>query len=351
MVSTSCNSGASSPLVAPQTEDKVFELLNGEWPLGTPEQVSMDAEEIDEVMQDARLSPQILSLLLIKDGMLVSEYYKEGTSDTKRAIHSVTKSVTSLLIGIAIDQGYLNGSNEPIAPYFPDYRDAFDSPGKSDITVARLLDMTSGLHFPEWTEWNYSLRPMRDSEDWNGFVLGQRMDAKPGELWNYNTGSSQLLAAILSRTTGQSEFAFARERLFGPLRIDDVDWPPSPDGSNTGGFGLKMTARDLAKIGLLVLNRGVWNGKRIVSESWLTESTSRHAAGNAFFGTYGYHWWLSRYAGHEAIFGMGYGGQYLTIVPDLNLVIVLNSAATGNAEDTIVPIPYIDRLVRAVNDG
>ncbi|MBD0384692.1 serine hydrolase domain-containing protein [Paenibacillus sedimenti] len=347
---SACSSEKSSLPVTPPVSYKVFNLPNGEWQIGTPDQVGMDLLEVDEVIQYAKRSPQILSMLVVKDGTLVTEYYRDGMPESKRAINSITKSVTSLLIGIAIDKSYLKGINEPIESFFPEYKDMFDSSDKRSVTLEHLLNMTSGLHFPEWTEWNYSLQPLKESKDWNGFVLSQPMDAKPGEMWNYNTGGSQLLAAILKRTTGQSELAFAKEHLFGPLGINSVEWPSSPDNSNSGGFGLKMTPRDLGKIGLLVLNRGVWNGKRLVSESWLRDSTSRHSGGSTFFGEYGYHWWLNQYGGHKAIFGMGYAGQYLTVVPDLNLVIVINSAATKNPQDTTLPIPYIEKLVIAVKD-
>lgn len=349
LTSIACSSVKPSVTSPSPVSSKVFSLPDNEWPIGSPEQVGIDPKEIDSVIQYAKRS-SILSMAIIKDGTLVSEYYKDGKTETRLAVNSITKSVTSLLIGIAIDQGYLKGIHEPIESFFPEYKDSFDSPDKRSITIEHLLNMTSGLHFPEWTEWNFSLRPMKETKDWNQFVLNQPMDSKPGENWIYNTGGSQLLAAILKKTTGQSELDFANEHLFGPLGIKSIEWPRSPDNSNSGGFGLKMKPRDLAKIGLLVLNRGVWDGKRIISESWLRESTTRHSEGSPFFGEYGYHWWLNQYGGHTVIFGMGYAGQYLTIVPDLDMVIVVNSAATKNPQDTTLPIQYIESLVNAVKD-
>ncbi|MEK3839194.1 serine hydrolase [Paenibacillus sp. FSL P2-0136] len=346
---SACSSEKSLAPVMSPGNSKVINLPNGEWPIGTPEQVEMDPKEVEAVMQYAKESP-VLSMLVVKDGTIVSEYYKDGMSDSKLAINSITKSVTSLLIGIAIDKGYLKGINEPIESFFPEYKELFDSPDKRSITLEHLLSMTSGLHFPEWTDWNYMIQPMTETKDWNQFVLSQPMDSRPGEIWNYNTGGSQLMAAILRKTTGQSELDFAKEHLLGPLGIDSVKWPRSPDDSNSGGFGLKMKPRDLAKIGQLVLNRGVWDGKRIVSEAWIRESTSRHSEGNVSFGEYGHHWWMNQYGGHKAVFGMGYAGQYLTIVPDLNLVIVVNSAATGNPQDTLLPIQFIESLVKAVKN-
>lgn len=346
LITSACSSEKSDPAPSPASS-KVINLPNGDWPVGNPEQVGMDPKEVEAVIQYAKKSP-VLSMLVIKDGTIVSEYYKDGKPDAERAVNSITKSVTSLLIGIAIDKGHLKGIDEPIEPFFPEYKESFDSPDKSSITIEHLLSMTSGLHFPEWTEWNYMLRPMTEARDWNQFVLSQPMDAGPGEIWNYNTGGSQLLAAILRKTTGQSELDFAKEYLLGPLGIDSVEWPRSPDDSNSGGFGLKMKPRDLAKIGQMVLNRGVWDGKRIVSEAWIQESTSRQSEGNVYFGEYGHHWWINQYDGHKAVFGMGYAGQYLTVVPDLDLVIVVNSAATGNPQDTTIPIQFIESLVKTV---
>lgn len=347
LATSACSSEKSSTSVPSLNSSKVISLPNGEWQIGTPEQVEMDSKEIEAVMQLAKKSA-VLSMLVVRDGTIVSEYYKDGMPDSMLAVNSITKSVTSLLIGIAIDKGYLKGINEPIEAFFPEYKDFFDSSAKKFITMEHLLSMTSGLHFPEWTEWNYMLKPMTETKDWNQFILSQSMDDAPGITWNYNTGGSQLLAAIIRKTTGKSELDFAMEHLLGPLDINSVEWPSSPDDSNSGGFGLKMKPRDLAKIGQLVLNHGIWNGKRIVSEAWIQDTTTPHSEGNINFGNYGLHWWINQYSGHKAIFGMGYAGQYLTLIPDLDLVIVVNSAFSKNPQDTLLPIQFIGRLVKAV---
>jgi CubicO group peptidase (beta-lactamase class C family) len=344
---SACSATDSPALSSAPGEDHPVSLPNGEWTTCTPDQAGMDSTKVEAVLEDVQRS-HVLSMIVVKDGRIVSEYYKDGQPEALLAVNSVTKSITSLLMGIAIDKGQLKGVHEKAEAFFPEYTELFDSPEKKSVTLEHLLSMTSGLHFPEWTDWNYMLGPMTKAADWNRFVLSQPMDDKPGRYWSYNTGGSQLLAAVLKKATGQSELDYAKENLFGPLGINSVKWPRSPDDSNSGGFGLMMKPRDLAKIGLLVLNRGVWDGKRIVSEEWLQTSTSRHSEGSVFFGEYGYHWWMNKYGGHRAIFGMGYSGQYLTIVPDLNLLIVINSEPNGSAQDTMLPIPYIESLIQAV---
>jgi len=135
-------------------------------------------------------------------------------------------------------------------------------------------------------------------------------------------------------------------KLFKPLGINDIDWLPSKDGSNTGGFGLSMTSRDLAKIGFLYLNGGFWDDQQIVSNQLVLDSTTTHSNGDYHFGEYGYHWWIRDFGNQPAYFSMGYGGQYLAVIPDLHLVIVIFSQA-DDAMDTLIPLKYMEDIVKA----
>ena len=315
------------------------------WKTKEPDPQKINVEQLATVEQTVSNS-LVQSMVLVQDGYIISEYYKDGDLNRRYPVNSVTKSITSILVGIALDQGEIRGIDEKIEGYFPEYAKAFDSELKKSITLEHVLTMTSGLEWPEWTDWNFSIGPLWNAKDWNGFVLDRPMVSEPGVIWNYSTGGSQLLAAILKKRTGLSEYDYGMKYLFRPLGIPDVDWIPSQDGSSTGGFGLDMTARDLAKIGLLYLNGGTWDDKRIVSEKWVLDSTTVHSQGDYHFGEYGYHWWINEFDGHEAFFGMGYGGQYLVVVPDHKLVIVIFSEVR-DAMDTVTPLEYIEGIVKA----
>ncbi len=315
------------------------------WKTKRPDPQIIDVKRLKEI--EITVSHSLVqSMIIVHDGYIISEFYKEGDTYRRYPLNSVTKSVTSILLGIAIDEGKIKGIDERIENYFPEYEDAFNSYAKKSITVENLLTMTSGLDWPEWTDWNFSIGPLWNATDWNGFVLQQAMNFDPGMVWNYNTGGSQLLASILKKATGQSEYDYGMANLFKPLGITDVDWIPSGDGSNTGGFGLDMTSRDLAKIGFLYLNGGFWDDKQIVSNQWVLDSTTTHSNGDYHFGEYGYHWWIHDFDGQPAYLGMGYGGQYLTVVPDLHLVTVIFSQA-DDAMDTLIPLEYMEGIVKA----
>lgn len=352
LVISSCARGTEtkSSDTQPQSIETDNTIEDEYWPTDTwktkePDPQTVDVQQLDEVEKKLGDS-KVKSMVIVHDGYIISEFYREGDPSRLYSMNSVTKSVTSVLLGIAMDEGKIKGIDERLVDFFPEYADAFDSEAKKSITLEHVLSMTSGLDWREWTDWNFSI-PW-GGEDWNLFVLQRPMAFEPGTVWNYSTGGSQLLAAIIKKTTGQSEYDYGMAHLFKPLGISDIDWTPSEDGSNSGGFGLKMTARDLAKIGFLYLNGGMWDGQRIVSEQWVKDSTSIHANGTDAFGTYGYHWWNREFNGHQAYFGMGYAGQYLTVVPDLDLVMVFFSDANG-AEDTLLPLEYMEDIVKAMD--
>lgn len=193
--------------------------------------------------------------------------------------------------------------------------------------------MASGLDWPESTAWGYDLTPMIDSENWAEFVPSFPMKDAPA-LFDYNSGGSQLLSAIVQRQTGRSMQQFADEHLFGPLGIRDYEWRTGPNQETAGGFGIELKPRDAAKLGLLYLNQGEWEGRRLLSEDWIRESTVKHTdvdEGNGM-----------------SVFGdlaMGYGGQYIIVVPTLNLVVVF---ASYSDEDTALPLQHMHALIEAV---
>ena len=286
------------------------------------------------VEQNARVdsSDTIDSVIVIRNGNVVLEAYPNRfyPASSAHQLFSITKSVTSLLIGIAVDLGLIESVNDPILAYFPDAIPEIDVASKSRITIEHLLTMSAGL------EWDEDTLPTSDprndftrlemSLDPIGLVLGRPLVAEPGELFWYNSGLSHVLSALLAEVSGQSTLEFAREHLFAPLGIETVRWKQDARGICKSGTQLYLTPRDLAKIGALCLNDGLWRGRRIVSSEWLAESarTRIHGRPDYFAGRgYAYHWWtLDEYGVYYA---SGSQGQTLYVFPEHELVVVFTA--------------------------
>ncbi|MBB6669220.1 serine hydrolase domain-containing protein [Cohnella nanjingensis] len=253
-------------------------------------------------------------------------YARSGKSaNALHRINSITKSVLSLLIGIALDRGDLDALQTPVGAYLEGVPE-----DKRQLTLAHLITMTDGLDWPEWGDWNGQPTPMYDSPDWVAFVLGRPVKAPPGTAMAYNSGSSQLLSAVLQQATGMTTEAYAARHLFGPLGIEDWLWHADAQGVVIGGFGLSLRGRDLFKLGLLMLNEGRWEGRQIVPAAWARQATRPQHHTYDHVGSYGYHWWI--YTGGTpspvspaTFFAMGYGGQYVFVMPERKLVVSFTS--------------------------
>lgn len=268
-------------------------------------------------------SPTRLSLLVFRNGRLVFERYFQGCQATdSNNIKSVSKSVLSILTGIAIQEGLLRGTDQKLYEFYSEYFRAGDDPRKWDITIAHLMTMTAGFLQVETgdlhTQWDNSPNP-------NQFLIQLPLDSTPGEKFNYSTGLSHLLSGILTKATGAGTLDFANSRLFGPLGVTCTRWDRDPTGLYIGGSEVWLTARDLAKIGLLVLRNGRWEDRAIVSEEWLRTSTRLRVRTQSVLGDYAYFWWKSTIDGYPTTIGMGYGGQYMFLVPDLDLIMVTSA--------------------------
>ena len=246
--------------------------------------------------------------LMVRHGRIVYERYFTGEdrawgtalgrveyhAGLRHDLRSITKSVVSLLFGIASDRGLVQDLDEPVFSFVPEYA-ALKTPEKARITLRHVLTMSAGLAWNEYIPYSdpaNSERRMMDAPDRYRYVLEQPSVRPAGAAYNYNGGLTALLAAILQKTSGSAIDDFANEALFGPLGIRDVEWRRYADGT-VNMSGLRMRPRDLAKIGQLVLNGGMWNDSRIVSKAWIEESTSPHVHGEGLF-FYGYQWWLGR---------------------------------------------------------
>ena len=283
----------------------------------------VNERELAGPLETAREMPRLHSLLVsVESNLVVEEYFNGRDRNQSANVKSVSKSFMSALIGIAIDQQVLRGPDQQIGEYYDDIL-AAGSP-KNTITIGNLLSMQAGLETTSF--YNYGAWVL--SDDWLGYALRQPEMAPPGTRMIYSTGNTHLLSGILTRATGTSSLAFAQQHLLRPLGIRLTSWQQDPDGVYFGGNNMEFRPRDLLAFGRLYLNGGRANGVQVVSADWVEQSTRRMVESSREQGRfYGYGWWSRDMAGHAATYAWGFGGQFIMLVPDLELVIVATSSA------------------------
>ncbi len=284
---------------------------------------------------------KIHSVLLVKgDQIIIEEYLNGQVIDQKHDLRSATKSIISILLGIAIDKGFIDSVNDPISKYLksPLPKKNLDD-RKEKITIKHLLTMSSGL---DCNDWDKKSKGQEDKvykkKDWIQYTLDLPMVNEPGTVSSYCSMGVVLLAEIISQASGMTIDKFAEQYLFNPMDINNVYW-----GHTSGkkvipsGKRLYMTSRDMAKIGQLVLNNGKWNGKQIVPEKWIEESTMLKTKITGI--DYGYLWWNIPFKAHGKTFisitAAGNGGQYIMIFPELDMVAVFTGGAYNSQEDKL----------------
>lgn len=291
----------------------------------TPEEQGMDSALLVN-MFDAILAEKapIHSVLLIRNGYLVCEaYFQPFHRDTRHNLFSATKSIISMLIGIAIKEGKLKGVDQKVVDIFPDLKMPENGLSTKDITLENLLTMSAG-HTADSVDVVYG------SRNWPQTFFSLPFSHQPGTQFLYDSGASHLLAAILKKATGQEVEAYAKEKLFSPLGIRGYDWEKSAEGIHTGGWGLRITPMDMAKFGYLILHKGAWNGKQIVPAEWVEAATQKHIEG--YWGEtrgddYGYQFWMNPFGGFRA---EGFAGQLIYILPDYDMVAVFTGGINYN---------------------
>lgn len=333
-----CGPESTSP-TPPQTDDG--------WQTADPASVGLDVKKLEQAV--ARIHDgtyqNVHSLLVVKDGKLVFEEYFRGYTwdyadeqhrgdlvdfdrDTTHNLASVTKSFTSALIGIAIDQGFIRGVEETVFSFFPEHADLKDE-RKDRITLEHLLTMRSGL---EWNEMELPYSNNRNDlvrlfsvPDPIEYILAKPLVAEPGTAWYYNGGNTNLLGEVIRQATGQRMDAFAAQYLFAPLGITTYEWDHINADMIHASGNLRLRPRDMAKFGYLYLNGGVWNGWQLISQEWVEASTQAHVT-PSWGGGYGYQWWLQTYDASskdvEAFYAAGWGGQRIIVFPSLDMVVV-----------------------------
>ncbi|HEY0645556.1 MAG TPA: serine hydrolase [Nocardioides sp.] len=314
---------------------------------------------------------ELRAVVVATDDDIVFEQYYETDAEAYWGMQSVTKTVISTLVGIALDEGILGGLEDTLADLLPRYADVM-SPETAGITLRQLLTMTAG--FPAGQE--VTGPAFVRSEDWVRHIV-RHPELPPGDRFLYSNGTSHLLSAILSEATGVSALEYARSRLFDPLGIDtrpalvnapratsfrefnvlydraDFAWPADPQGLSTGWWGLRLRPRDMVRIGQLFLAGGRWEGEQLVPEDWVEEATTEQVPAEGLSDGYGFQWWTGLADGEHSFQAIGFGGQHIVVVPDRGLVVVVatrllqsdpssrgidNQVLTGMIEHVIVPL-------------
>ncbi|UDF29096.1 UNVERIFIED_ORG: beta-lactamase family protein [Roseateles sp. XES5] len=317
---------------------------------------------------EAGLLRDVHCVLVSRGGRLVLEHYREapdeswgtplGTvafdTETLHDLRSVTKSVTSLLYGIALDRGLVPPPEAPLLAQFPEYPDLAAEPARAKLTIGHALTMTLGLEWDEYRSYADPLNSeiaMENAPDRYRFALEQPIVAEPGTRWAYSGGATALVGAIIERGTGQRIEDFAREALFEPLGIKTFEWLRGSDGVSSPASGLRLTAPDLLRIGRLVLEGGLTEGKQVVSPQWIASTCAPLVSTDDGLG-YGYFWFHGEApalgAARPWLAGFGNGGQRLWLLPDLDIACVIFSG-NYNAPDAWVSPTRIWREIVLAN--
>jgi len=324
-----------------------------DWPVSTPEAQGLDAARLREVttlMAEGRRFSNLHSLLIVKNGYLVvEEYFADWEADRLHTLQSVTKSITSALVGIAIEQGHFESIDEPVLAFFPQRRDELaQDPNWAAVRLQDLLTMRSGTDYHEQGEDSPHLQLNRTPRGWDSFYLNRPMVRTPGTYWQYDSGGVILISAMLKQRSGMHADAYAERYLFAPLGIQRTAWFRNLDGHPHTGGGLDLRPRDMARFGLLYLRGGRWRDRQVVPRAWVEESTRQHVDFDPPRGNstgYGYLWWILAPdpggAGNERIYAaMGFRAQYIFVVPEHDMVVVVTGGAT-NGEEQRRPIEFL----------
>jgi CubicO group peptidase (beta-lactamase class C family) len=292
-----------------------------------PGRGASEQPDLEAVGRAAADVPRLHSLLVSHRGTLVLERYLNGRRAAQRAnVKSVSKSVISTLVGIAIEQKHIPSVREPIGTYFPGILRGEANAATRAITIEDLLSMRSGLESTSGRNYGAWVT----SKHWVRYALTRELETPPGAEMEYSTGNTHLLSAILSLATKKSTWQYAQEVLAKPLGFSLARWPQDPQGIYFGGNDMLFTPRQLVSYGELYLHRGRHGDRQVVPARWVDDSFIPRGRSDFNDQMYGYGWWMREFAGEQAYFAWGFGGQYVFVIPRLQLVVVTTSStATG----------------------
>ncbi|MGG3283871.1 serine hydrolase domain-containing protein [Paenibacillus solani] len=315
------------------------------WQSLDPESLRMDAGKLamlESLIQSEY--PDIKGMVIVRNGSIAFEKYAHGNgpNDTYH-VASITKSVLSALIGIAIDSGYIQHADQKVLDFFPEYGQETAHRQIRDITIRHLLTMTAPYPFEDWQE---PLDQLCMQSDWVKYTLDMLGEGGTLGAFKYSTAGAHLLSAIITRSTGQSARAFANACLFKPIGMNEIPdydmgsfgfdelfgknvrgWVKDPAGHSTGGWGLTLSPQDMARFGFLYLNRGIWDSQPILSGEWIDQSTAMNS------NHYGYLWWLREEDGLSTYSAIGDGGNIICCIPEKDMVVAIASAFSVNPKD------------------
>ncbi|MBB4826601.1 CubicO group peptidase (beta-lactamase class C family) [Sporosarcina luteola] len=315
------------------------------WKVENPETCKIDSAKLSEVESIVRTEYHNLNgLVVIKNGFIAYEKYFNGSSSNDlHHVASVTKSIVSALIGIAIDAGFIKNEDQKVLDFFPEYVADPVHQQKQDISIRHLLTMTAPYAFEDWHE---PLDKMCMESNWVEYALNMLGQQGTVGTFKYSTAGAHLLSAIITRSTGKSSREFANEYLFKPIGMKEIPlfeiesydydhlfgkdvkgWVHDPNGYTTGGWGLTLTTRDMARFGYLYLNQGKWDTKQIIPQHWIQETTTMNS------NNYGYLWWLREENGVFAYVALGDGGNVICCIPEQDIVIAISSEFMVNPAD------------------
>ncbi len=293
-----------------------------DWPIATPASQGIEAAAMQSLLDETAALPFLYSMLVVRNGQLIGERYANGASASQlRSVASVTKSVSSILVGQAIADGKIASTSDTLAKLLPNELAKTPNPYAAGITLQQLLDMTGGQKWDESTRQSEAV----SAPDVTAFALALPSDGGvQGKTFTYTTASSHLLSPILRNAYGIDELALAKTKLFEPLGIKTSAWSRDATGTVHGSFGLQLRTRDLMKLALLALQGGQWQGNTIVPAAWMAKSLTPYVKGLGREGAmmdvgYSNLWWSGTMAGLVMHMAAGYGGQYALLVPQLNL--------------------------------
>lgn len=283
------------------------------WISGTPTSVGLNATLIAKAADEFGRKSRSMSMVVVRKDVLAFERYYHGMNKrSSNNVHSASKSVLGAAVGIAIEQGHIRSIDQPVSDFLPK--------APRGVTIRHLLTMSAGIEWEEdATEYKIEKKP-----NWVDAILALPYPDRPGEKWLYSTGLTHLLSAVITKATGKSLAAYARENIFAKIGIMDERWGADPQGISSGGYNLYLTPREMAKFGRLYLHGGEWNGQQVVPRAWVEDSFRRHISPRPG-SEYGLLFWQRNIGGHEVKFAWGYGGQLIYVVPSLEMVVVFTT--------------------------
>ncbi|MDW5328332.1 serine hydrolase [Plantactinospora sp. KLBMP9567] len=317
-------------------------------------------DRLDEMVEGGQVGG-LHGVVAVRGGQPLLEYYGAGEDfawnaslgvlefgpETLHDIRSVTKSVTALLYGVALGEGLVPPPTEPLLRQFPQYPDLAADPQRARLTVEHALTMSLGLEWREDAPYDSPANAeiaMELAPDRYRYILERPILGPPGARWTYCGGATALLGRLISDGTGRSLPQYGQAVLFAPLGIDGVEWMTGADGVASAASGLRLSPRDLARIGELVLAEGAWDGQRIVPADWI-HAMLQPRLQTGWGEQYGYQWYIGSLQHHRLATGMGNGGQRLFVLPDLDLTVAITAGNYDDPDQGRTPLTMLERII------